>query len=231
MLRWNWRLLFGEVFVVIDRHRSPLRYASPVPSEEELPTVSGPRPVVPSVTHSSPALAGAGARSTSDGAGSVSVRSAPSRESGTGTGLSSSAARDGGGTASSGGSRTGTPPADRLLVSRDGVLRALADFLQSQRQRAGAAAGSVGTENTTSSRWARLPPPPTDADFWQQFVHVQPESQRRLWRALSGGLQRYNTVLQERQQLRLQVTELGQQNAELRTILHSHLSRAQGGNG
>ncbi|XP_043223036.1 dynein regulatory complex protein 1-like [Amphibalanus amphitrite] len=203
-----------------------VRYATPVASREELPAVPGSPPPVPAHAYSSPALAVA----SRSGSAAPSVRSAPSRESGAVGSLSDLLGDDR--PPSSGDS---TPPADRLLVSPDGVLHALADFLQGQRQRAGAASGSVAAaaENSASAagRWARLPPPPTDADFWQRFLHVQPESQRRLWRALAGGLQRYNTVLQERQQLRLQVMELGQQNAELRTLLHSHLSRAQGGSG
>lgn len=118
-----------------------------------------------------------------------------------------------------------------VLVTPDEVLRALSDFLDAHRAAAGAAAGGDGRPESAASRWARTPPPPIGARFWHQFLHVQPDSQRRLWHALSVGLQRYNTVLQERQALRLQVLHLEEQNRDLRQLLHSHLSKEMGGNG
>lgn len=112
--------------------------------------------------------------------------------------------------------------AQPVFVGPDEVVRRLRAFVEAETaslQGSGPKSKAVGPRLGVSRRVLER-----EREFWQRVAGVVDARGARTWDALHTNLDKYHTVLQQREQALRSVESLGQQNVELRALLNQYLS-------
>jgi dynein regulatory complex protein 1 len=115
----------------------------------------------------------------------------------------------------------GEDPNRAPLISPEDTVRAIRAYVEDQQRQAARQASAV---TMTMEEKAEKKRRDREREFWERLARVIPDQKARLWNALEDGLNKYNKLLTDRQNLLDETEGLRMQNDELRSLLNQYMS-------
>jgi dynein regulatory complex protein 1 len=123
------------------------------------------------------------------------------------------------------GSNAAINSADKSLVHPNDVVKNIKEWIViRQNTKAGAGLGIVSKANASVEDDKMAKKKEKQRKFWRRMKEVIGEARTRVWNALEDGLRKYTALLEERQRLIEDTTDLARQNEELKILLQEYLA-------